>query len=437
MAVWVRQAPITLTIERAHIYTGFNNPARYGFIFTSHNTNNLINCEFIVSTRNISTGYIITPNVWHLYVAYGDGNSIWLDIDGVNVGSHLGSVPYSTVLNDTICLGVGAHVTGIAPTDWIDIDEFTIWTTMLDAGDRESIWNDGGGFDDLGLGGLYGNTLLYVDDLMEGRHGWFFDTYTPTIKVHYGEEGPNIHSILCGGKNGGIYQLTGDSDAGSAIACKVTTASRDQGDTRYNKLYGDIMVDCNTNGVDVTATPKFNNDVTASTPVTVNTATRLQVPVSVGTGWQTARNISLDLTWDMNGTRSYFYIWEPRYTEDKGKVFAYDWETCFLTHEMPGYFYHGYLYLVHVSSADLTFTITDEDGTVRSTTTIAHSTSLYNKTFVRLPVVKGKLFKYRLSSTAQFRVEGNESELLVKPWGMGGPWHRQRIFEDVPSGEAQ
>jgi len=435
MAVWVKQAEIQLNITRASVVTGFNTGA-YGFAFNSHNTNKFVSCTFSVETRAITTSFNIVPDTWHLYVAYGDGNSIWLDIDGVNVGSHIGSTKYTLVLNDTICLGLGAHVTGVAPTNWVDIDEFTIWTSMLSSSERKSLWNDGDGFDTIGTGGMYGNTLLYADDLMEGRRGWFFDTYTPTINVHYGEEGSSVHSILCGGKNGGIYQLTGDSDAGSAVACKVTTASRDQGDTRHNKLYGDIMLDCNTGGVDITATPGFNNDSVASAAVTVNNAVRSQVPISVGTEWQTARNISLDLQWNMNGTRSYLYIWEPRYTEEGGKVFAYDWETRFLTHEMPGYFYHGYLYLVHISSADLTFTITDEDGTVKTTTTIPNSAGLHSKSFIRLPVIKGKLFKYRLSSTAVFRVEGQDSELLVKAWGQGGPWSHQKIFQDVPHGEA-
>jgi hypothetical protein len=271
---------------------------------------------------------------------------------------------------------------------------------------------------------------------MEGRHGWFYDSYVPAIRLHYGEEGPNVHSILCGSDNGSVFLLTGDSDNGLPVECQVTTESIDQGDPRHNKLYGDIMLDCNTNSVDVTATPKFDNDSITAASVTVNTATRSQVPIPFGVEWVAAKNISLDLSWEMDGARSYFYIWEPRYTEEGGKVYAYDWETSFLTHGLPGYYYHGYLYLVHVSTANLTFTITDEDGTVKTSTTIAHSSGLHRKDLIRLPVIKGKMFKYRIASTTQFRIIGQESELLVKPWGMGGPWRRQRIFQDIPHGEA-
>ena len=280
------------------------------------------------------------------------------------------------------------------------------------------------------------STLILVKDLMEGRHGWFYDIYDPEILVHYGEEGANQHSILCGGVDGGIYQMTGNSDDGGNVPCRILTESRDQGDTRLNKLYSDIMLDCETGSTNVTATPKFDNDSVSVAAVTVNNSVRTQVPITIGTASQTARNISLDLQWNMNGSRQYFYIWEPRYTEEGGKIYAYDWETCFLTHELPGYFYHGYLYLVHISAADLTFTITGEDGTVAASVTLLSSGGLHHKDFIRLPVVKGKIFKYRISSTAQFRIEGQESELLVKPWGMGGAWKRQRIFQDVPRGEA-
>lgn len=279
-------------------------------------------------------------------------------------------------------------------------------------------------------------TLVYIKDLMEGRHGWFYDDYTPSITVHYGEEGSGVHAILCGGTDGGIYQLTGDSDNGSPILCQITTMARDQGDPRHNKLYGDILVDADTSSVSVTATPLFNNNSTTAPAVTLSTATRTQTPISVGSAWQVAKNISLDLQWSVNGSRPYFYIWEPRFTEVGTNLYAYSWETSYLTHGFPGYYYHGYLYLRHVSTANLTFTITDEDGTILTATTIAHSSGQDQKDFIRLPVCKTKLSKYSLTSSTTFRVDGEESELLVKPWGRAVEWTHMKIFKDVPHGEA-
>lgn len=281
------------------------------------------------------------------------------------------------------------------------------------------------------------NTLVYATGLMEGRSGWFQDKYTPDALIHYGEEGENVHAILLGGEDGGVYQLVGPNDNGVAISCNIRTKSKDQGDLRYNKLYGDVMLDCITNGTDVTATPGFNNHLITTAPITVNTATRTQVPVTIGTEWQTAKNISLDLSWNHNSlSPELFYIWEPRYTEEGGKLSAFSWDTSYITHGIDGYFFHGYLYLVHISTSDLTFSIFNEGGLTVASVSILNSGGVHNKTFVRLPVVKGKAFRYRLSSAGEFKVEGQESELLIKQWGSAAPWHHARIFQDEPRGEA-
>lgn len=280
-------------------------------------------------------------------------------------------------------------------------------------------------------------TLMHDSGIMEGRGGWFYDLYTPNIIIHYGEEGSGVHAVLCGGLDGGIYQLLGDDDAGVGIGCIALTPSRDQGDTRYQKLYGDIMLDVEPNSSSLAVIPCFDNNTVAGAATTVTGTTRVQTPIPIGSAWQTARNISLYTAWTNLNTTPLLYTWEPRFTEEGAKVFAYSWETCYLTHDLHGYFYHGYLYLVHVSPADLIFTILNEDGTTAAAITItASGGTLHHKDLVRLPVCKGKLFKYRLTSTAQFRVEGQESELLVKPWGSDGPWERKRIFQDVPTGSA-
>lgn len=283
---------------------------------------------------------------------------------------------------------------------------------------------------------LDSHTLVYATGLMEGRSGWFADRYTPAILTHYGEEGENIHAILCGGVDGGLYQLTGDSDNNQDINCEIRTMSRDQSDTRFNKLYGDIMLDCDTQGVNVIATAKFNNETIAAPINTIVEPSRTQVPVTVGTQWVTARNIMLDLQWAFNGPRQHFFTWEPRFTEEGGKVYAFSWETCWLTHELHGYFFHGYLYCVHISNADLLFEIINPDNTAAASVVITGSGNEHHKDFIRLPVVKGKIYKYRISSLAEFRIEGQESELLVKAWGATDAWRRERIFRDVPSGEA-
>jgi hypothetical protein len=320
---------------------------------------------------------------------------------------------------------------------WLSIDSGATWTIQDGPLETPTSWQQAM---DVFVGPppVYPeNTLVYSTGLMEGRSGWFLDKYFQRALTHYGEEGSGIHDILVGCYDGGVYQLIGSNDAGTAIPCQIRTESRDQGDLRYNKLYGDIMLDCDTVGTAVTATPGFNDHSLTTAAITVNTASRTQVPVTIGTEWQTARNISLDLTWDHNGASpELFYMWEPRFTEEGAKLAAYSWDTSYLTHDIDGYFYHGYLYLVHISTANLTFTVFNEAGTAVASITVTSSGDDHHKDLLRLPVLKGKTFRYRLSSATEFRVEGQESELLIKQWGAGGPWQRRRIFQDVPHGSA-
>jgi hypothetical protein len=277
------------------------------------------------------------------------------------------------------------------------------------------------------------HTLLLIKDLVEieGRAGWMYDHYNPGIVSHYGEEGANIHSMLCGGADGSIYQLTGLTDASYPIPCEILTKALDQSDPRNQKLYGDIMVDGITQSADVTAVLGFDNNTIQTAPYIMNTATRQQIPIPAGSPWRTARNICLSLNWRQSGTPAYFYIWEPRFTEESNNLYAYSWSTAYLTHGIKGYFIHGYLYLQHTATGDVTFSIIDEDGVVAAAVLIPFDIGYTQKQFLRLPTVKGKFFKYTVSSSVPFRLDGDNSELLVRPWGSSEPWQRKRIFKDV------
>jgi|WetSurMetagenome_2_1015567.scaffolds.fasta_scaffold01234_9 hypothetical protein len=389
-----------------------------------------ITVDVYLNNYNLYATFTIPTDFnWHYFDVYSTtGTNLIIEVDSAVMYQN-NSCVLGLILSETFT--ITGHGLMTDPADnAVGVDEVYIWriTSMSHPTPPTTL--------------LSRKTLVQAKDLMEGRHGWFYDTYTPGVLCHYGEEGADQHAILCGADDGAIYQLTGTSDGGVGIPCRVITGSENQGDPRYNKLYGDVMLDCFTNGVDVVATPLFNDDSITGTATTVNNAVRTQVPLPVGSEWQTAKNVSLDITWTTalpaaaGFAPSYLYIWEPRFTEEGGKLAAYSWETCFLTHEIDGYFYHGYLYLVHISTADLTFNIIDESTTIMASVTIPNSSGLHAKSFIRLPVVKGKLFKYHLSSTAEFRVEGQESELLVKGWGSGGPWKHERIFQDVPSGSA-
>lgn len=283
---------------------------------------------------------------------------------------------------------------------------------------------------DIGLATLVLAFDLGAVERGEAPGGWLWDIYTPSIRFHYGEEGAGVHSLLMGGQNTHLYQYTGDSDDGTAISMELTTPSRDQGDARAYKLYGDIMLDADTGGVSVTATPYFDNNSTSATPVTVSTASRLQTPIPFGSSWQTARNISLALIASVStDARPLFYIWEPRWTFEAAPIVAYSWEISPTTFGAHNFTSMGLVRVAHVSTADLSLILTI-DGVAQAAITIANSGGIYAQTVFRVPVMKAKLWKARISSSTAFRLDTRDTFFEVKEWGSDGPYQELRIFSD-------
>lgn len=270
-------------------------------------------------------------------------------------------------------------------------------------------------------------TLVWSDAIK----GWFWDVYTPNIVFHYGEEGAGVHSLLCGAANTHLYQYAGIDDAGTMFSFEFTTPSRDQADPRRNKLYGDIMLDVDTDSLNAVSTPYFNNNATSATPTTVNNSTRTQVPLPFDSAWVTARNISLNVVVQILASgHPLFYIWEPRWTFESAPISAFTWEISPTTFGMENMKHIGICKITHVSPAALSLTFT-VDGTAQTPITIpASGAGIYEQTIFRVPVYKGKLYKLRIASESEFRLDPRDSFIDVKPWDYDGEYQRLRVFGD-------
>lgn len=157
--------------------------------------------------------------------------------------------------------------------------------------------------------------------------GWFPDTYTPGAVCHYFEEGQGIHLLLQGGDDGRVYQVSGTSDAGTSIACQVRPASFDGGDRRATNLFGDLMVDLDTGGVEITVQPGFNEFKVVAEVSTISSLARDIVAIDLNQGLgQYAQNIAPDFTWGST-TRVKLYSWEPAWIDkpEDTKRRATDW----------------------------------------------------------------------------------------------------------------
>lgn len=257
--------------------------------------------------------------------------------------------------------------------------------------------------------------------------GWIsYDTYTPAIGCHYGEEGQGIHSLLCGSSSDGhLYQYAGNSDDGESIAVVHDTPSRNQGAPRLNKYYTDSLLDLNASGVTVTVTPKLNNQASSLTAVTTAVSSRTQVSIALGSSAQTALNLMLSISYSVStSSRPIFYIWAPRWTPETAPMSSRRWSVSPQHYGMPNYKHIGPSKITHVSSADLSLVVT-VDGVAQTAITIAHSSSAYSETYFRLPVMKGRLYQFDLTSTADFRLALNDTWFSMGEWDRGESQYQQ------------
>lgn len=104
------------------------------------------------------------------------------------------------------------------------------------------------------------------------------------------------------------------------------------------------------------------------------------------------------------------WVWVP-YPE-----LALDWGTELLSHGLEGYGHIGEMNVAHISTADITLTLTPDVGPVQ-VITIPNSGGAQVKVLVIPPAFKWKLLGYQFSSSAAFRLWKEDVEVKVGQWG--------------------
>lgn len=102
---------------------------------------------------------------------------------------------------------------------------------------------------------------------------------------------------------------------------------------------------------------------------------------------------------------------------------------------IPGYFFLKDGYIAHQSTADLTLTVIMEGAGEIFTFTIPNGNGQYMKSYVLLGTgiprtLKDKLFRFRVDSTAPFRLFDRDCEIRAHAWN-GGDYTVLRPFGDV------
>lgn len=146
--------------------------------------------------------------------------------------------------------------------------------------------------------------------------GWISnDTYTPRVVCHYHDEGGSgVGSTATrervGATTGVVYTANSSTtDAGSTISGLVRTRSWDFGETRAQKLFGDIMLD---HAGAVTVTAGVNSYSSLQPPQTLNQFPRNQSIYDILSGGGVkGRNMTLDLAF--TDPTVVLYEWQPSF----------------------------------------------------------------------------------------------------------------------------
>jgi hypothetical protein len=359
----------------------------------------------------------------------------FLSKDGINMST--GGAPIALSDADLYELfpnegQLGVTINGIAPPNVIQAQAANLRLTYYD----EYLY-----FDYVDTTGTRATLALAFDlgaaTRGEAPGGWLWDVYMGNPDgggvgvFHYGEEGSGVHALLIGGSDGNLYQYAGFSDNGNAISMEFSTPCRDQGDPRSQKLYGDIMLDAMTAGLNAQCVTYFDNNTRAVAAVTVNSAVRTQSAIQFnGNVWQTARNISLNvITLVSTASRPFFYIWEPRWTFESAPILAFSWDISPSTLGTDNFKSIGMCKVTHVSTADLSLVFT-VDGVAQPAITIPNSAGIYTQTVFRVPVMKGKLYRANISSSVEWRLDGRDSFFEIKNWASDDMYQKMRIYSD-------
>lgn len=107
---------------------------------------------------------------------------------------------------------------------------------------------------------------------------------------------------------------------------------------------------------------------------------------------------------------------------------AYVWRAQGSSHDLPGYQHARDAFVAHLSTADVTLTVT-VDGIVY-TYTIPHGAGTYVKSYLVFQPMKGRLWEWAARSAQPFRLFKKDTEVRLKAWGEAGGYSVVRPFGD-------
>lgn len=152
------------------------------------------------------------------------------------------------------------------------------------------------------------HTLCYdIKDKAWYFYEYFEDAITPTKVIFHVtetsfEDNDAQTKLVIGTDVGLLFKCDGNGSGVEDIQCVIQTPALDVGDSRANKLYGDIVYDMDTQGVDVLTAPYTNNYQNALPTKTYNNSQReITAPADLDSGrGEFAHNLGVIISWTLS-----------------------------------------------------------------------------------------------------------------------------------------
>ena len=233
------------------------------------------------------------------FVTVGAGAIFFGDLDGIYRTDGGAAVD----LTDALLYGLfhGETINGYLPVD------FTVPAALRLAVHDNELWffyQDSGG-----------TRRVLIFNLL--RQYWRHYSFATQLAHGVSEpESGTVYNLILGGRSSGVsYTHEGVSDAGSAIAVQLRTASLDQGLPREEKLYGDLILDVDRQSTVLAVQAHINNEATALAAINISSGSGRQRVIQnpFGTDPQQARNLAIDVSWSSSTQRPVIYLLGPSY----------------------------------------------------------------------------------------------------------------------------
>jgi hypothetical protein len=196
----------------------------------------------------------------------------------------------------------------------------------------------------------------------------------------------------------------------------VRTGAYDQGAPLNLKEYGDVIFDLDPGGATlakpVTITPYLDADQLPQAAIQVTGSGRQRAALALADYY--GLNVSFEITWDTtDGHIPILYQLDILHRVEPAAM--RHWEVPPSSLGLEGWFHCRDSYVTLRSAADVTMTLTADDGTTQ-TFTLPSTAGAKKKLYVPFAANKLKLVGFSFDSAADFRIYQPECELRAKQW---------------------